>query len=215
MYDDSEVEDLQAIEELNALVVDIPETMGWLQVFEHALSTFQTSFELELDSSDPTTIHPIKAWAGRDDDNNEKADHQTARTAPKRSSSSSTNHHCLSSFAMTPQSQSQSSILSPVERDRIRAVKRQMSASSLDALKRLQNQQQHYHLYHRQLSRQTQERFHYVVGDEEQVSSATTLLAAALSVLRRFRDHVNSNLMDPTMDEELESDLSRLGFAGD
>lgn len=56
MYDDSEVEDLQTIEEMNALVVDISETMGWLQVFEHALSTFQSSFELELDSSDSTTV---------------------------------------------------------------------------------------------------------------------------------------------------------------
>lgn len=90
-----------------------------------------------------------------------------------------------------------------------------MSASSLDALKRLQNQQQHYHLYHRRDSRQTQERFHHVGGDEEQVSSPTTLLAAALSVLHRFRDHVKSNLMDPALDEELGSDLSRLGLAGD
>jgi hypothetical protein len=50
------MEDLQAMVEMNALVVDIPETMGWLQVFEHVLSTFQTSFELELDSSDSATV---------------------------------------------------------------------------------------------------------------------------------------------------------------
>lgn len=56
LYDDSEMEDLQAMVEMNALVVDIPETMGWLQVFEHVLSTFQTSFELELDSSDSATV---------------------------------------------------------------------------------------------------------------------------------------------------------------
>ncbi|KAG0293451.1 hypothetical protein BGZ97_005336, partial [Linnemannia gamsii] len=173
------MEDLQAMVEMNALVVDIPETMGWLQVFEHVLSTFQTSFELELDSSDSATIHPIKAWARSDEDTIEKADYQTARTATRKSSSS-TNHRCHSPVAMPLQSQPQSTIVSPVERDR------------------------------------TQEgRFHYVVEDEEQVSSPTTLLAAALSVLRRFRDHVKSNLMDPALDEELESDLSRLGFAGD
>lgn len=56
MYDDSEVEDMQTMEEMNALVVDIPETMGWLQVFERALSTFRTSFEVELDSSDSETV---------------------------------------------------------------------------------------------------------------------------------------------------------------
>ncbi|KAF9319857.1 hypothetical protein BGZ91_004868 [Linnemannia elongata] len=111
-YDDSEAEDMQTIEEMNALVVDIPETMGWLQVFEHALSTFRTSFEVELDSSDSETIQ--------------------------------------------------------------------------DAYE-----------------------------DEEQSNPTTTLLAAALSALRRFRDHAKSNLMDPALDEELVSDLSRLGFAGD
>lgn len=56
MYDDSEVEDMEAMEEMSALVVDIPETMGWLQVFEHALSTFRTSFEVDLDSSDSETV---------------------------------------------------------------------------------------------------------------------------------------------------------------
>ena len=56
MYDDSEVEDLETMEEMHASMVDIPETMGWLQVFEHALSTFRTSFEVELDSSDSETV---------------------------------------------------------------------------------------------------------------------------------------------------------------
>lgn len=62
MYDDSEAEDMQTIEEMNALVVDIPETMGWLQVFEHALSTFRTSFEVELDSSGSETVSHRLKW---------------------------------------------------------------------------------------------------------------------------------------------------------
>ncbi|KAF9547506.1 hypothetical protein EC957_008343 [Mortierella hygrophila] len=209
MYDDSEVEDMQTMEEMDALVVDIPETTGWLQVFEHALSTFRTSFEAELDSSDSENIHPIKAWARRDEDCTKRIDHQIAgsgRTAPRGSS-----------FAdkpiALPSSQSHSSLLSPIEREKITVVRRQMSASSLDTLKRLQAQQtqrDHYnhHYYH---SPQRQGAYE----DEEQCSSTATLLAEALSALRRFRDHVKSNLMDPALDAELVSDLSRLGFAGD
>ncbi|KAG0063974.1 hypothetical protein BGZ89_009470 [Linnemannia elongata] len=211
-YDDSEAEDMQTIEEMNALVVDIPETMGWLQVFEHALSTFRTSFEVELDSSDSETI---KAWARWDQDRTEGTDHQitvTGRTARRGSSFADRRHSPISQ----PSSQSQSSLLTPIERERIKVVKRQMSASSLDALKRLQTQQaqrNHYNCYYRHQQHPPQIQDAY--EDEEQSNPTTTLLAAALSALRRFRDHVKSNLMDPALDEELVSDLSRLGFAGD
>ncbi|KAF9152677.1 hypothetical protein BG015_004886 [Linnemannia schmuckeri] len=218
MYDDSEVEDMWAMEEMNALVVDIPKTMGWLQVFEHALSTFRTSFELELDWSDSDTIHPIKAWVREDEDYIDRTDHQTgktARTAPKGSSPPASDHHRYSPLSMPP-SQPQTSILSLkpslVEQERIQVVKRQMSALSLDTLRRLQTQQYYtYHRQHPQHSPQIQDTYE----EEADGGSSSTLLAAALSALRQFHNHVKSNLMDSALDEELVSDLSRLGFAGD
>ena len=91
-----------------------------------------------------------------------------------------------------------------------------MSASFLDTLKRLQTQKtqlHHYNYYHHNQQHSPQRQG--ACEDEEQGGPSTSLLAAALSALRRLRDHVKSNLMDPALDEELVSDLSRLGFAGD
>jgi hypothetical protein len=67
----------------------------------------------------------------------------------------------------------------------------------------------------------TQE-YHHRQGDSEEESnyssigssSSTTLVETAMSALHRFRTHVKSIIMDPTLDEELESDLSMLGFGG-
>ncbi|KAF9082850.1 hypothetical protein BGX23_012026 [Mortierella sp. AD031] len=202
MYD-SEEEDMRAMEEMNALVVDIPSTMGWLQVFEHALNTFRSSHQVELlDSCDSDNIKAL-ASGYEDHSDIEDTEAHNAWNAPK----GSTVHH--PPFTPTPMPQSLlSSIRSPILGvvDMIK-VRRQMSALALDTLKRLQTR--HYSDRHIQCHHQQYPRYH---TDDENRSS---LLAASLSALRQIRDHVKSNLLDPALDEELSSDLSTLGIGGD
>ncbi|KAF9126373.1 hypothetical protein BGW39_006678 [Mortierella sp. 14UC] len=233
VYDSEEEEDMKAMEEMNALVIDIPATMGWLQVIEQALSTFRSSFEVELqDSSDSDITHPIKAWANWNEDygdttyNKDPVKYSTS-AATTRTKATPKGHPSL-----MPLSQSASSVDSPKlrhEREMIQ-VKHQMSASSLLTLQRLQSQHHHtQQLYQHQTQRRysflcTQGYHHHRQDALEEESSdsssgssssSTTLLEAAILALCRFRDHVKSNLMDPALDEELESGLSRLGFGGD
>ncbi|KAK3847854.1 MAG: hypothetical protein J3R72DRAFT_430950, partial [Linnemannia gamsii] len=231
-YDSEEEEDMRVMEEMNAMVVDIPTTMGWMQVFEQALSTFQSSFEVELlDSSNFDTAHPIKAWARRNEDDTIDSWGQTKNSVTATTSTGATTPTPKTSSSM-PLSLSTPSMNSPKlchESDMIQ-VKRQMSASSLYTLQRLQSQRyqtQHQHQRHptqRHKFPRTQafrhhHHHHYDSASEDESglssSSTATLLEVAISALRRFRDHVKSNLMDPALDEALESDLSRLGFGGD
>ncbi|KAF9923013.1 hypothetical protein FBU30_006869 [Linnemannia zychae] len=225
MNDDSETEDLQAIEDANALVVDILTPTGWLQVFEKALNTFRASFENELDPSDSDSIHPIRAWASSQEEPIEiplgPRKHCYAITSPSIRAESYKHVSDQLTAATTP---IQHSPRFGIEHN-MAQVKYQMSVLTLDTLKQLQTQRDHtyryscsHKYYHRRWPSISEIQEEYDSFDEmntASTSTTTSLLEAALSALRRFRNHVKTNLMDPGLDNELISDLSRLGFAGD
>ena len=135
-----------------------------------------------------------------------------ACTAPKGSATDRQYASPISAPYLQPQPQPQP-LPSPIEQcELLIQVKRQISASSFETLKRLQAR--HLSLrgnpdHNRNCSFSSYNRSHAEEIDEE--TSGSSLLAAALSAWRRFRDHVKANLLDPALDEGLLSDLSRLG----
>ncbi|KAF9914747.1 hypothetical protein BX616_007635 [Lobosporangium transversale] len=259
------------MEDIDAMVIDIPAKQSWLQVFESALSTFR-SREVELDLDDSSHINPIKALARHAsyDDTDlvglsktlvpEYLSDNTPVKMRRRSWSNSTTinkNPCTNTIASSSVDSMGSNATN------MKRIKQQVSASSLEALKRLQawhrTSYQDYGKAHQPFSAVTaastvpiesvhsehldpmQVHFPPTVPDNLRDDAPRTqaikpssnqgaeserqgqtsgerdsnLLAAVISTLRRFGDHVKSNLLHPEFDEDTSNYLAGLGFEGD
>ncbi|KAG0005927.1 hypothetical protein BGZ80_005373 [Entomortierella chlamydospora] len=204
------------MEDMAAMVKEEPTKISWLQAFEKAMTLLNSS-EYDVPTSDPTMVHPIKALA----------QHLTPKEEEVTPSENK-------EYPTTPES-STDSVTKQVA---LQQVKQNMAAASLETMTRLQTRKRS-NSHRRNTSDPMQvdfvptmrERSMYeeVQRKERRTMSRSTgtstsmsdtnLLAVVISTLRRFRDHVKSNLLYPSDfydEEDRQSDLARsLGFDGD
>ncbi|KAF9184269.1 hypothetical protein BGZ51_003467 [Haplosporangium sp. Z 767] len=216
------------MEDLADMMIELPEKMGWVQAFEKALRVLSPG-EYDVREKDPSMVciknphahvNPIKALAfhlaPEDADMTDQQDSAVNQdNAPLPSVDTMDNSGPL------------------------QEVKQNMSAASLDTLKQLQTRKRSRSPHQRSVSDPMQVEFLPTVGDMPVVEDAQyngrrmmsrstgtstsrmkdgNLLAVVLSTLRRFRDHVETNLLQSEFYEEDDGhgDLSRsLGFDGD
>ncbi|KAG0042736.1 hypothetical protein BGZ83_000130 [Gryganskiella cystojenkinii] len=249
------------MEDIEAMVIDIPSKLGWMQVFEQALRAFNSNDTTALELDDSTLMNPIKALArtttgedtelagpsktlappeSRDTNKAKMSRYLTRRSSSVSNSSSSTSIATMAAKAGTsPQN--------------LKKLKQQVSASSLDALQQLQKRhrsscEHQPYVTSRSLdvgsmeslstqdpmqvafkptitvspymsranstaTTTTQNSGHSpsstsratMTGNSEQDSN---VLVTMLSTLRRFKDHVKSNLMQPEFGEEISQNFS-------
>ncbi|KAF8929582.1 hypothetical protein BGZ52_002045, partial [Haplosporangium bisporale] len=265
------------MEDVEGMVIDIPSKVGWLQIFEQALTVFNHHALDDMDSA----LNPIKALAQSpfvDDldpnatigvsngstttlttsvtgvDSSDKD--STSSTSGSKETSSSTSSSSTSQPATglalppTPLSGSTSSSITLSSQVQMKHLRQMVSASSLDALQRLQKRQRSDMAYHTtpplapsrvsvdpmyvdfmptvvdsvlsdttstsSLGKHTPTRSTSTMtgSDHHPSDRDTNVLATVISTLRRFRDHVKSNLLHPEFDHE-SNYLSGLGFEGD
>ncbi|KAG0261879.1 hypothetical protein BG011_000576 [Mortierella polycephala] len=206
------------MEDLADMMIELPEKMGWVQAFEKAFRALRPS-EYDVHEKDPSMVNPIKALAfhltSKDADMADQQDSAVNQDNAPLPSIDTMDNNCP-----------------------LKEVKQNMSAASLDTLKQLQTRKRSRSPHRRSVSDPMQVEFLPTVGDvpvvedvqynERRMMSRSTgtstsrtrdgnLLAVVLSTLRRFRDHVESNLLQPEFYDEDDGhgDLSRsLGFDG-
>ncbi|KAF9344886.1 hypothetical protein BGX26_003792 [Mortierella sp. AD094] len=210
------------MEDMAAMVMEKPTKISWLQAFEKAL-TLLNADEYEAPPSDPTMLHPIKALA------------QHLTPEEEATPSENKEYPILSSqVTITPESSSDSA----TKQVALQQVKQNMAAASLETMTRLQTRKRsNSHRRHssdpmqvdfvptvreRSIYEEVQRKERRTMSRSTGTSTSmsdTNLLAVVISTLRRFRDHVKSNILYPSDfydEEDRQSDLARsLGFDGD
>ncbi|KAF9103546.1 hypothetical protein BGX27_010535 [Mortierella sp. AM989] len=211
------------MEDMAAMVLEKPTKISWMQAFEKAMTLLNTG-DYDVHSSDSTMQHPIKAL--------------TQHLLPEEETSSSEKKEFpISSSSSSPESIPPESD-SVTDQATLQQVKQNMAAASLETMTRLQTRKRSNP--HRRYSSDpmqveftptVRERTMYedVQRKERRTMSRSTgtstsmsdnnLLAVVISTLRRFRDHVKSNILYSSEfydEEERQTDLARsLGLDGD
>ncbi|KAG0095367.1 hypothetical protein BGZ93_005968 [Podila epicladia] len=263
------------MEDIEGMVFDIPSKVGWLQIFEQALNVFNNSQD-DLDSLNPIKALAQSPFVDDLDPNatigvskgstttlplshsvTDDIDVDGTENTDTSSSESKERAHTLSSIApstdltlpSTPtllSGSTSSTVRSLSSQVQMKHLRQRMSASSLDALQRLQKRQRSdmaYNSSHLASPHMSRDPMHVdfmptVVDSVSDITSTSSLgrhtptrststmtgssyyprdtnvLATVISTLRRFRDHVKSNLLHPEFDQE-SNYLSGLGFEGD
>ncbi|KAF9986731.1 p24 complex component [Mortierella antarctica] len=209
------------MEDLADMVMEMPTKIGWLEAFERALRALHPAEYCSPRVSDPSMLNPIKQLALhlRPDD--------VAIPSSKARGASAFDDGNSSAIAESAEIQEQQ-----------QEVKQNMSAASFETLQRLQTRKRS-NPHHRYLSDPMQVEFSPTVGptlqdlhrkDRRVLSRSTgtstssdvhdtNLLEVVISTLRRFRDHVKSNILYSELydgEEGHVEHLSRsLGVDGD
>ncbi|KAG0322158.1 hypothetical protein BGZ99_003452 [Dissophora globulifera] len=212
------------MEDMADMSTEVPTKIGWLQAIDQALRAMNHT-EYEANVSDPSLLSPIKALA--------------QSLTPEELSTPSVAASTTSASSDGNASSATQSIEPTLSDDYAsEQVKQNMAEASLETMKRLQtrkrsNPHQRYGADPIQVdfSPTMRDRPMYDSGlhrDRRVMSRSTgtststhmrntNLLAVVLSTLRRFRDHVQSNLhhADFYDEEDRHADLARsLGFDG-
>ncbi|KAG0003811.1 hypothetical protein BGZ65_001336 [Modicella reniformis] len=222
---ESEMEDM-------ADMMEVPSKVGWLQTFEQVLRVLQPN-EYNIRVSDSTMLNPIKALAHhlRPEDSTE------TRESASTLEDAVSNDDALRGSVEPVHNNSMT----------LQQAKQNMASASLETMQRLQTRkrsdpQRHFPSDPMQVefsptvrSRSVlDETHHHQHRRERRTTSRSTgtstssnhsskdlresnLIAVVLSTLRRFRDHVQSNLLhaDFNDEEDRHADLARsLGFDG-
>ncbi|KAG0360321.1 hypothetical protein BG005_010924 [Podila minutissima] len=265
------------MEDIEGMVFDIPSKVGWLQIFEQALNVFnnsqddmgslnpikalaQSPFVDDLDpnatigvSKGSTITLPVSHSVTDDTDVDGAEDTDTSSSGSKErahtpSSTAPSTYLALPSTPTPLSGPTSSMVKSLSSQVQMKHLRQKMSASSLDALQRLQKRQRSDVAYNSSLLASphiSRDPMHVdfmptIVDSVSDTTSTSTLgrhtptrststmtgssyypsdrdtnvLATVISTLRRFRDHVKSNLLHPEFDQE-SNYLSGLGFEGD
>ncbi|KAF9163072.1 hypothetical protein BGX21_004868 [Mortierella sp. AD011] len=207
------------MEDMAAMVKEEPTKISWLQAFEKAMTLLNSS-EYDVPTSDPTMVHPIKTLAQQ----------LTPKEEEEEEVTSSENKE----YPTTPESSTDST----TKQVALQQVKQNMAAASLETMTKLQTRKRsNSHRRHttdpmqvdfvptmreRTMYEEAQRKERRTMSRSTGTSTSmsdTNLLAVVISTLRRFRDHVKSNLLYPSDlydEEDRQSDLARsLGFDGD
>ncbi|KAG0016362.1 hypothetical protein BGZ81_011232 [Podila clonocystis] len=259
------------MEDIEGMVIDIPSKVGWLQIFEQALSVFNNSHDMDslnpikalaqspfvddLDSNanigvskGSTTTLPVSSHNVTDDTTGDgEKDMATSSFSGSKENRNATTPITSPSMPIPLSGSTPSTVKSLSNQVRMKHLRQKMSASSLDALQRLQKRQRSDMAFSSSLlasphiskdpmhvdfmptvvdslseasstslGRQTPTRSASTMTGSSYYSSErdTNMLTTMISTLRRFRDHVKSNLLHPEFDQE-NNYLSGLGFEGD
>jgi len=185
------------MEDLADMVMEMPTKIGWLEAFEQALRALHPAEYCSPRASDPSMLNPLRQLAlhlGSDD---------VAIPSSKARETSTFDDDHSSTIAESAEVQ-----------ERQQVVKQNMSSASFETLQRLQTRKRS-SPHHRYLSDPMQVEFSPTVGPtlqdlhrkERRVLSRSTgtstssdvhdtnLLEVVISTLRRFRDHVKSNIL--------------------
>ncbi|KAG0241885.1 hypothetical protein B0O80DRAFT_499979 [Mortierella sp. GBAus27b] len=221
------------MEDMADMVTEVPVKVGWLHTFEHVLRALQPD-EYNIRVSDPTVINPIKALTH----------HLRPEDCgfPETRESSSSSDHVATEADTHPVSSAETAHSTISSSMALQEVKQNMASASLETMQRLQTRKRSTTPLRRYPSDPMQVEFtptirnHTALDETHRKERRTTsrstgtstsnnskglesnLLAVVLSTLRRFRDHVQSNLVhvDFSDEEDRHGDLSRsLGFDGD
>ncbi|KAF9955489.1 hypothetical protein BGZ72_003712 [Mortierella alpina] len=185
------------MEDLADMVMEMPTKIGWLEAFEQALRALHPAEYCPSRVSDPSMLNPIKQLALHIGPDDVAVANSKARDTPEFDVGNAP--ATAESAEMQKQQQE---------------VKQNMSAASFETLQRLQTRKRS-NPHHRYLSDPMQVEFSPTVGPtlqdlhrkERRVHSRSTgtstssdvhdtnLLEVVISTLRRFRDHVKSNLL--------------------
>ncbi|GJJ78890.1 hypothetical protein EMPS_11249 [Entomortierella parvispora] len=240
------------MEDIDAMVIDIPSKLGWMQVFEQALRAFNTN-DTALEIYDSTVMSPIKALAQTNPSEDVDLVGLSRTLAPEVPQAVKSRTTRPSRRTSVSNSSSSSSVASTTKSTpQIKTLKQQVSGTSLGALQQLQKRHRANYQQPRCTSRPMesltprdpmQVNFSPTVGASPWITSSATssqksspsppssskatmtglgqdsskdsnVLVAMLSTLRRFRDHVKSNLMHPEFGDEI-SYGSGSYFSGD
>ncbi|KAF9206464.1 hypothetical protein BGZ49_002384 [Haplosporangium sp. Z 27] len=210
------------MEDMAAMVMETPTKISWSQAFEKAM-TLLNAGDYEVPTSDSTLLNPIKALA--------------QHLAPEDEATSvKKDDYPISSLHEAPNTESSSD--SANNQVALQQVKQNMATASMETMTRLQTRKRS-NSHRRYSSDPMQVDFTPTVRAEPMYDDAhrkerrtmsrstgtstsmsdTNLLAVVISTLRRFRDHVTSNILYSSEiydDEERQTDLARsLGFDGD
>ncbi|KAF9563999.1 hypothetical protein EC968_004644 [Mortierella alpina] len=186
------------MEDLADMVMEMPTKIGWLEAFEQALRALHPAEYCASHDNDSSMLNPIKQLA-------------LHLGPPDDVSIASSNTKEISMFDDNDSSANAESASVQEQREE---VKQNMSAASFETLQRLQTRKRS-SPHHRYLSDPMQVEFTPTVGPtlqdlhrkERRVLSRSTgtstssdvhganLLEVVISTLRRFRDHVKSNIL--------------------
>ncbi|KAG0348816.1 hypothetical protein BG004_004075 [Podila humilis] len=147
------------MEDIEAMVIDIPSKMGWLQVFEQALNIFNNHTQESTIYSSYSNMNTIKAIAHSSNSNGDvhatdsdgvskgaaRPNRQGTGHTSRLELSSARTHAAALPLTLAPSTLSEltsaSSMKSPSTQLQMKHLHQKVSASSLDALQRLQKRQ--------------------------------------------------------------------------